>query len=311
MTNIPAPRVPFIDDRTGLISREWYRFLLNLFTLTGSGENSVSINELMIGPTPLLIDPMQLERDAASIAALELAPAVQQDDPMRLLRVESALEGVQQLPQDQPPLPPPDNIEVSRVYPTFSDIDSAVLAAMSRYESQLAVIMDMINSLQAGPMLLPPYGQQQAGGIRKGNNDQTIGNLAGNYVPIVGYTSNTFALLQGVSTDLANGTITLSNAGNYNLTVNLGLTFNSDNNSTRVIGLRIYDVTAGSVVTDADTTVFVGAYVGGIDDSFSIPVSFVSSRLNHALRVEIGAGSNFLNVMVTSAAFSVTSVGPV
>jgi len=49
-TNIPAPRVPFVDGRTGLISREWYRFLLNLFTLTGSGQNSTPIDDLLVGP---------------------------------------------------------------------------------------------------------------------------------------------------------------------------------------------------------------------------------------------------------------------
>jgi len=36
-TNITAPRVPVIDPNTGLISREWYRFLLNLYTITGAG----------------------------------------------------------------------------------------------------------------------------------------------------------------------------------------------------------------------------------------------------------------------------------
>lgn len=29
-TNIPSSRVAFIDDRTGLMSREWYRYLLAL-----------------------------------------------------------------------------------------------------------------------------------------------------------------------------------------------------------------------------------------------------------------------------------------
>ena len=29
-TNIPSNRVPFIDERTGLMSREWYRYLLAL-----------------------------------------------------------------------------------------------------------------------------------------------------------------------------------------------------------------------------------------------------------------------------------------
>lgn len=50
ITNIPAPRVPFADPQTGLISREWYRFLLNLFQLTGAGVNPVSLEELQLVP---------------------------------------------------------------------------------------------------------------------------------------------------------------------------------------------------------------------------------------------------------------------
>ena len=50
ITNIPAPRVPFIDERTGLMSREWYRFFLNLSILTGSGSNPTTLDELQIGP---------------------------------------------------------------------------------------------------------------------------------------------------------------------------------------------------------------------------------------------------------------------
>jgi hypothetical protein len=49
-TNITPPRVPLIDERTGLISREWYRFFLNLFTLTGSGTNVTSLTDLQLGP---------------------------------------------------------------------------------------------------------------------------------------------------------------------------------------------------------------------------------------------------------------------
>lgn len=55
-TNIPAPRVNFIDDRTGLISREWYRFLLNLFTLVGDGSNQISLSELQMGPPSINTD---------------------------------------------------------------------------------------------------------------------------------------------------------------------------------------------------------------------------------------------------------------
>ena len=50
ITNIPAPRVNIIDERTGLISREWYRFFLNLFTLVGQGNNQTSLDDLQVGP---------------------------------------------------------------------------------------------------------------------------------------------------------------------------------------------------------------------------------------------------------------------
>lgn len=49
-TNIPAPRVEVIDPRTGLMSREWYRFFFNLFTLSGSGSNTTSLQDLQLGP---------------------------------------------------------------------------------------------------------------------------------------------------------------------------------------------------------------------------------------------------------------------
>lgn len=53
LTNITPPRVPLIDPRTGLISREWYRFFLNLFQLVGSGQNTTSLTDLQLGPPAL------------------------------------------------------------------------------------------------------------------------------------------------------------------------------------------------------------------------------------------------------------------
>ena len=50
LTNITPPRVPLTDARTGLISREWYRFFLNLFQLTGNGQNTASLTDLQLGP---------------------------------------------------------------------------------------------------------------------------------------------------------------------------------------------------------------------------------------------------------------------
>lgn len=50
ITNIIPPRVPLVDPATGLISREWYRFFLNMFQLVSDGSNQTSIQDLMIGP---------------------------------------------------------------------------------------------------------------------------------------------------------------------------------------------------------------------------------------------------------------------
>jgi hypothetical protein len=35
LTQIPAPRVPLIDERTGLVTREWFRFFNNIYVVTG------------------------------------------------------------------------------------------------------------------------------------------------------------------------------------------------------------------------------------------------------------------------------------
>jgi hypothetical protein len=42
ITKIPAPRVPLLDQRTGLISREWFRFLNNVYVITGGETQGVT-----------------------------------------------------------------------------------------------------------------------------------------------------------------------------------------------------------------------------------------------------------------------------
>jgi hypothetical protein len=43
INQITAPRVDFLDERTGKISREWYMFLYNLYSITGSGSGVTPI----------------------------------------------------------------------------------------------------------------------------------------------------------------------------------------------------------------------------------------------------------------------------
>jgi hypothetical protein len=40
LTRIPASRVPITDVSDGTVTREWYRYLFNLFTITGGGQSN-------------------------------------------------------------------------------------------------------------------------------------------------------------------------------------------------------------------------------------------------------------------------------
>lgn len=42
ITKIPAPRVELVDARTGLISREWFRFFNNIYVITGGNTQGIA-----------------------------------------------------------------------------------------------------------------------------------------------------------------------------------------------------------------------------------------------------------------------------
>jgi len=73
VTNIPAPRVPLIDERTGLISREWFRYLNNQFQLTGGGSTDITLADLALTPpTDAAAEVAALQ---TAIQALSVAPS--------------------------------------------------------------------------------------------------------------------------------------------------------------------------------------------------------------------------------------------
>ena len=99
VTKLPAPRVALIDPTTGLVSREWYRFFLNLFELTGSGSNPVSLDELQIGP------PNQQFDITSEIN--NLIPAAPSDSPLvsQIAELEKQVQGLALAPIHTPQVP--------------------------------------------------------------------------------------------------------------------------------------------------------------------------------------------------------------
>jgi hypothetical protein len=90
LTNITPPRVPLTDSRTGLISREWYRFFFNLFQLTGSGTNYASLTDLQVGPPVQEIDLTIVDPAPAGFAAY----AAGSTQESQIAEIEKQLQGL-------------------------------------------------------------------------------------------------------------------------------------------------------------------------------------------------------------------------
>jgi hypothetical protein len=131
ITNITPPRVPFVDDRTGLISREWYRFLLNLFTLTGSGQSAATLEDLQLSPLP--IDYTAEIASVANIAEIGTLPPADYFASIASLRADLEIG-------NQPPIaPPPQNYGLAPSAIT-------VTASPFTYINQTGVTADVIVS---------------------------------------------------------------------------------------------------------------------------------------------------------------------
>jgi len=97
-TNITPPRVPLIDQRTGLIAREWYRFFLNLFTLTGSGSNFTSLTDLQLGPPPVVGE--DIGGINIDIEALKQQPT-QESAIEQIAQIDKQLNALEQTPRPE------------------------------------------------------------------------------------------------------------------------------------------------------------------------------------------------------------------
>ena len=129
ITTITPPRVPLIDRRTGLISREWYRFFLNQFKLTGSGANPTSLLDLQKAPPTIPIETIQVDPDAAnknptaSALVSELAELDKQVEGLGaapVVALQEAIDELQKQIQALQIVPPPRGFKRSR-YGSFYD----------------------------------------------------------------------------------------------------------------------------------------------------------------------------------------------
>lgn len=89
VTNIPAPRVELIDARTGLMTREWYRFFFNLFNLTGAGTTTITLQDLQVGPSNNVDNLFTFEQQIAGLSATPSDTSLQSQIAVLQNQVES------------------------------------------------------------------------------------------------------------------------------------------------------------------------------------------------------------------------------
>lgn len=66
LTRIPASRVPITDTSDGTVTREWYRYLFNLFTIAGSGQaNSAASSSIGQDLAPAYTPQLEDKRHGA------------------------------------------------------------------------------------------------------------------------------------------------------------------------------------------------------------------------------------------------------
>lgn len=297
ITSIPAPRVPFIDERTGLISREWYRFFLNLFTLTGSGTTDASWTDLQIAPST---QPVMVDVDLQGLGSV--CPVCQgtipSDDPA--LQVLPAYP----VPTDDATLIPP--------YPEQTPLDVLAPTNPTGFTQRVESLMSDVQGLMLAPPVIYPGVSSQRGGMRKTSTIQNIGSLAGSWVSITNYDADGFTAAggSGVITALAAGTLTVSVPGDYVVIVNITSTFDGVA-ATRIYGMQVYDTVTAAIVPNVGGIVVIPPSATYDMFTISLPAVISATQINHPLIVQIGTGSSFTTFAVVNATFAMYSVGPI
>jgi hypothetical protein len=186
ITQIPADRVAFIDEKTGRISREWYRFLLNLFELTGGGSNPVSITDLMVGPTIATAESQiaEIQKAIQGLALTPLAPSISDTLTVVLKRLQDLEVG------------PSLSGLVSDIANLQQQIQNAAgTPSDSSLRSDIANLQQQIQSLSVGPPSLPSSGGADPNavtitGTQTVTGDKNFTNAANQFTGTAYYTSN-------------------------------------------------------------------------------------------------------------------------
>lgn len=131
-TQLTPPRVAFIDERSGAISREWYRFFLSLLTATQDNQDETTlapdVNALLASYDATFASAAQaLESQPSSASVDDLAVVQAQLQALESQIAQNDLGVVQSQLQALALSPPPKEFRTPR-YGSFYDMTDQVAA---------------------------------------------------------------------------------------------------------------------------------------------------------------------------------------
>ena len=189
ITNIPPPRVPLIDDRTGLMSREWYRFLLSLFRLTGGGSNDITLQDLQLGP--------QAQVDFGDL-----------NDSYNQAQLAANCLSAQQVAENSQLLPANDNAQWLQSQMQSIELQSQV----STLSSQLSDVQNQLQALSLSPAHTPHIPR-----LRYGSFFDTTTQTAAAINTAYGMTFNTTDISNGVTIGSPTSRVYVDTKNVYNI----------------------------------------------------------------------------------------------
>ena len=217
ITNIPPPRVPVIDERTGLMSREWYRFFLNLFRLTGGGSNDVTLTDLQLAPQAQVdFGDLNDSYNQAQLAANCLSNQQAISDLQLLTSNNSYLENALLQSESQ---------------------SSALQTQVNTLSSQLAAIQNQIQDLSLSPAQTPHVPR-----LRYGSFYDTTIQTAAAINTAYAMTFNTVGISNGVTRGSPSSRIYVDTKNVYNVQFSAQLDNTSGGSHLIFIWLRVNGV---------------------------------------------------------------------
>ena len=334
ITQIPAPRIPLIDERTGLLSRQWYRFFYNIYVLTGGGSNAITLEELQLGPpnqpdfTEILkqvnnnISPEYQDQSGNFLATLDAAQLMAV--MARFENAEAAIQGAYLQPVVQTGTIASYNLDSS---PTAGGVAYGTGPALA--VSAAGTVGQVLTSAGAGT----PTWAAAATGTVTSVSVVSANGLAGTVAtatttPAITLSTTITGLLKGNGTAISaatsgtdyapatSGTSILygNGAGGFsNVTIGTGVAFSAGTLSATGSGGTVTSVGfTGGIITVANPTTTPAFTIAGTSGGipyFSNGTTWASSATLAAGALVLGGGAGVTPATTTTGTGVVTALG--